>query len=193
MWQQESGRLEGEVLIISVPLITGKHFAAQVADFVPVVRSLQEIHEAGCVHGDVRCLNIVFGKGLIDFDYGGLVDSADPPIYPPGYKNCLPDGDRLGRRGEVITMAHDWYALIDVMFSLHHLSPPPGESDEAGAQMDSLLWRRQLAFWHLFDDKGPAPNELTELPHKLIQFLRDAEDARWTVRPSYRLRTACGL
>jgi hypothetical protein len=208
MWQQQSGRLEGEIVIIRVPLVTGNHFASRPADFIPIVRSLQEIHDAGCVHGDIRCFNVVFGKCLIDFDFGGLVDGDDPPRYPKGYEDFLLDGLRMGRAGDLITMAHDWYALVQVIFDLHRVEPPLIALDEPGGR-DLLLRlldereamrRRREEIRSLTSrcrfGQQPAAKELADLPNKLLALLKDVDDASWKVELSCFLRKAlkrCGL
>jgi hypothetical protein len=89
----------GVMVVISIPFVDGRHFALAIEDFIPVIKFLQKMHAAGYVHGDIRCFNIVFGKCLIDFDFGGKADDDDT-TYPAGYVKELRDGFRIGEGGD---------------------------------------------------------------------------------------------
>jgi hypothetical protein len=105
----------------------------------------------------------------------------------------------MGREGEIITMAHDWYALIQVIFEFHRIHYPrialdvPGGPDSHRRQELMAMIERQDELRDLYE---LDQKELAELPHKLITFLNDAEDARWEVKLGIHLRRAlesCGL
>jgi hypothetical protein len=171
--------LQGELVVISVPFVEGNHFASTVKDFLPVVKSLQSLHKEGYVHGDIRCFNIIFGKGLIDFDFGGLVDKAK---YPTGYQHSLPDGHRLGRAGTMITKWHDWHALIDVIFTFHHLEYPKGETNDM---------RDRLHEFHMYK----CPDVVEDIATALESFLDEAKET-WTVTPTLAFQAIlkeCGM
>jgi hypothetical protein len=155
--------MQGELVVISIPFVEGNHFASTIEDFIPVVRALQRMHEEGYVHGDIRCFNIVFGKGLIDFDFGGRIESAK---YPPKYNIYILDGRRLGSAGETITKWHDWYALIDVIFRLHDLQYPEHECFEKRYNHYRLQHARR--------------DDVEKLAMNLESFLLDVKDT-WTV------------
>jgi hypothetical protein len=123
-----SGALE----IIASPFLVGKHYASSPDDFIPVVKALQDLHTNGYVHGDIRCFNIIFGVGLIDFDFGGKVGSTEQaPTYPEGFNFSLvsQDGYRhLREVGGFITMQDDAYAMTKVIFHCHDFLPPEKSS-----------------------------------------------------------------
>lgn len=118
--------LEGKLEIIETPFYSGKHYARSPQDFIPVVQFLQDMHTKDYVHGDIRCFNIIFGKRLIDFDFGGKVKAGVALTYPEGYAHVLPsqDGKRRGRAGKPITKLDDVYALTQVIFDCHDFYPP---------------------------------------------------------------------
>jgi hypothetical protein len=112
-----------KLLIIAVPYREGRHYAEYASDFVPIVKQLQSLHEAGYVHGDIRAFNTVFKNEkegwLIDFDFGGKFPGIK---YPAGYKPVLEDGRRVGQEKESITPREDWYALGKLIFDIHNVS-----------------------------------------------------------------------
>jgi hypothetical protein len=165
-------KLRGELVVISIPFVKGKHFASNIEDFIPVVKALRRMHEAGYVHGDIRCFNIIFGKGLIDFDFGGQIDND--PKYPPGYQGALGDGVRLGREKQSITALHDWFALIHVIFALHCLKPPLGASVTLRDRRDRFT-------------AEDYPMDHESIPADLENFLQDVKDT-WTVSTSRELK-----
>jgi hypothetical protein len=130
-----SGALE----IIASPFLDGKHYASSPDDFIPVVKALQDLHTNGYVHGDIRCFNIIFGVGLIDFDFGGKVGSTEQaPTYPEGFNFRFTSGDgiRHGKEGGFITMQDDAYAMTTVIFHSHVLLPPE-KSIPAAIEIDT--------------------------------------------------------
>jgi hypothetical protein len=170
--------MQGELVVISIPFVEGNHFASTVEDFIPVVRALKRMHEEGYVHGDIRCFNIIFGKGLIDLDFGGRIESAR---YPPGYQDSLRDGQRLGSAGQSIAKWHDWYALTHVIFRLHDLQYPEHESIER-IRREKFL-------------RNARPDDVESLATDLESFLLDVKDT-WTVTPETKFQLVlhkCGL
>ena len=128
-------KFQGQLKVISTPYHEGKHYATKPKHFLPIIDHLEQIHASGFVHGDIRAYNMVLNykdddddtndpnhkpEGyLIDFDFGGR--EAESPTYPSGYVHKLDDAFRLGRPGDIITTAHDWYALGDVIMNRHEL------------------------------------------------------------------------
>jgi hypothetical protein len=173
MWE-----FAGEILVIATPFREGRHYATTPKDFVPVVRFLQRVHQLGGVHGDVRCANIVFGAGLlIDLDMGGRI--ADNPTYPDGYRGPLPDGRRLGRAGELITPRHDWFAMLQVVFSLHRIEPPPD------LPMTIARYREQDRFTRY--GFGSEPEDANRMADELVEYLERAEASGYRIKYSYEL------
>jgi hypothetical protein len=127
--------LEGKLEIIETPFYPGEHYARSPQDFIPVAQFLQDMHRADYVHGDIRCFNIIFGNRLIDFDFGGKVNTSMDLTYPEGYAAVLPsrDGNRRGRAGETITKEDDVYALTQVIFDCHDFYPPASLAVESVA------------------------------------------------------------
>ena len=102
--------------IIATPYRKGRHEAKSPKAFLPIIAQLEELHEKGFVHGDIRAFNTVFGESeeegwLIDFDFGGR---AGKTVYPKGYRDALVDGHRLGESEKEITKWHDWHALTQL-------------------------------------------------------------------------------
>ena len=118
LWQSK-----GQLKVISTPYHEGKHYATHPNQYLPIVDRLEELHNNGYVHGDIRAYNMVLNyedannpKGwLIDFDFGGRINER--PKYPSGYVHSLDDGFRLGKPGKAIEDDHDWYALGQIIFS----------------------------------------------------------------------------
>jgi serine/threonine protein kinase len=122
---------QGGLYLIVTRFLKGNHYASHPGQFVRIIEHLQELHERGFVHGDIRGFNTVFSDipgncRLIDFDFGGRHTATTTITYPVGYTQDLPDGSRVAVGGEVIEKWHDWYALVYLLFHLHDLDYPPG-------------------------------------------------------------------
>lgn len=176
LWQ-----FEGELLLIETDFHEGPQYALSSKDFIPVVSFLQNMHENGYVHGDIRCANIVFNKCLIDFDLGGRLQ--DSPTYPDGYVRTLDDGSRLGRERQPITKWHDWYAMLNVIFNVHKFRPPAAKEDSAPDLSSS-----HERFAALANEVSPNVSEFQDLADELMTFLKHAES--WTVTFSGQFRLA---
>jgi hypothetical protein len=205
----------GEVLVIATPFREGRHYATSPKDFVPVVRFLQRMHRLGCVHGDVRCANIVFGGReeeasasasapaapsglLIDLDMGGRL--VDNPAYPDGYQGSLPDGSRLGIPGRLIKPKDDWYAMHEVIFRVHWIRPrkpppPPEGGDDNGGGGEALQPSMARYYEQLFEqDKfrrhfryGEELDDADAFADELVEYLERAETERYEVGYSHHL------
>ena len=143
----------GQLLVIATPFHDGVHYATLPGHFIPIIEHLEQMHQNGFVHGDIRAFNMVLEYKnedpkqeteesthlgwLIDFDFGGYVGTELKgesnlqqscgylkPKYPSGYVHNLDDGFRLGRAGDAITKSHDWYAVGHIIFVLHELVHP---------------------------------------------------------------------
>ena len=130
----------GCIRIISTDFHEGVHYATRPEHLIPIIDHLEQLHENGYVHGDIRAYNMVLNypktqdiivdnaacqtpKGwLIDFDYGGMISAY--PKYPKGYVNDLKDGSRNGVAGDLITPNDDWFALGRLMFHFYRLGHP---------------------------------------------------------------------
>jgi len=124
---------KGRLLIISIPYREGSHQETKVSDFCPIHDHLSYLHNFNMVHGDLRAFNIVFGTSegmgwLINLDFGGSVGQA---CYPKNYKTVLKDGDRLGEPTMLIKRFHDYWALWNIMSSVHTPRPPADHTIKA--------------------------------------------------------------
>lgn len=79
----------GHLSVIAVPYIEGRHYPST---FAAIVDYLKQMHGDGHVHGDIRLMNMVFGKTsqLIDFDFSGPVGDT---FCPKRYKSNVFDGE----------------------------------------------------------------------------------------------------
>ena len=80
---------QGQLLVIATPFHDGVHYATLPGHFIPIIEHLEQMHQNGFVHGDIRAFNMVLEyknedpkqeteesthQGwLIDFDFGGNV------------------------------------------------------------------------------------------------------------------------
>jgi hypothetical protein len=169
------------IQIIATPYRPGQHFATSPKAFVPIIDQLQSLHENGFVHGDIRAFNTVFGNEsneqgcLIDFDFGGYKGKR---FYPKGYRRALDDGHRIGRGGQEILEWHDWYALGNLIFTLHRLLAPDGAGD-------GLLSYKISDFWSGLET-DPTQEEIEDLK-ALLSLL---EEKGWRVKPKPSFRQA---
>jgi len=69
----------GDWIVIRYKKRIGEHFATRVGQFIAILQQLAEMHEDEYVHGDDRCLNLIFGPErekeqgtLIDFGLSGV-------------------------------------------------------------------------------------------------------------------------
>jgi hypothetical protein len=118
-------KCRGQLLVISTPYLTGKHYATSPLQLLALVFELEQLHREGYVHGDIRGFNVVFQEGatdrfhptfdrqgeainfdwqgfrghLIDYDFAGM-KGVDTTTYPTGYQTTLEDGFRLTVRAE---------------------------------------------------------------------------------------------
>ena len=117
--------------VVSTPYREGAHVAMRPKHFLPVIAQLQDLHGLGFVHGNIRAFNTIFSNEvdfpayLISFDLGGQHGKA---TYPKWYHGLFGDGLSIGVGGKPIMKWHDWYALGQLMFSIHKIAPPKGVS-----------------------------------------------------------------
>ena len=139
----------GQVEVIAVPFRNGSHKWTSIGQAIQVVKWLGDMHKEGCVHGDIRGLNLIFSDENesvpIDFDFGGRL--ADEVKFPPGYATILHDGSRYGCKGGApITINNDFRALKYVLVNLHRLKNARETERELLVQakdMDDLLLQLQ--------------------------------------------------
>jgi hypothetical protein len=167
MWKEDKPAFESRLLVISTPFLKGRHYATSPGDFLPLVDQLQELHEEGYVHGDIRGFNTAFAEDggysqFFDWDLGG---KAEQVKYPRYYNASLIDGERLDRKGQVIRKLDDWCALTNLAL-VKHLGWP------------STL-RDLLRFPH-----SETGDDNEKHVAKLKKFLQDAEANSWTVEPT---------
>jgi hypothetical protein len=177
--------------LISTPYREGTHWTKYPTSFIPIIEQLETLHSNYYVHGDIRVYNIIFynqikddgtveKKGwLIDFDFGGICIGASPVTYPPGYVQALPDGRRIGIPEKVIRKWHDWYALGQLIFSIHTLIQPKNVQSGLTDRMYNMMvkWTEPK---NPYDDDVLIQYEIDELKTFLIEY----EDYQFTLRAS---------
>jgi len=175
---------ERELLVIAVPYKNGSHIVTKLTDFIPIIEQLQELHKIGYVHGDIRGFNVLFSEngegGLIDFDFSGTPDNT----YPDGYRQALNDGFRKGdgnaeSEDNRLAFSHDWYALGQLMFSVHDIEVPSNSTMDA----DELLLSRTGQYWKKISGP-PIETKIGEL----IKTLEHLNQAKFTVEPKPKFR-----
>jgi hypothetical protein len=87
----------------------------------------------------------------------------------------LADGSRIGRGGELILEWHDWFALGNLIFTLHRLLAPDG-TGLPGDVSD---------FWSDLET-DPTQEQIREL----ITLLSLLEEKGWRVKPKLTFRQA---
>jgi len=108
--------LSDTLQIVQYDKVKGNHTPTRVGHLTNLLKELQELHQQGIVHGDIRLSNIIFSpKGdeiettLIDFDLSGKHDGK---IYPTRFNREIEDGVRHEEaRSEMkLKYEHDVYA-----------------------------------------------------------------------------------
>lgn len=109
----------GDLTLIRYPRIHGSHTPHAVRQWMSVINSVLDFHEAKIVHGDLRASNIIFhddkeGATIIDFDLAG---ENGKKIYPKGFNTKINDGARARsvREGRPLLFEHDWFAIGAMM------------------------------------------------------------------------------
>ena len=120
LFRDERNPERGQVMVIAVPFRKGSHICKTIDQAIDMVKWLQNMHDKGYVHGDIRAFNLVFSRTRsvpIDFDFGGQEGEVR---FPRGYQTLLDDGNRTGcEAGNLIARKHDCKALNHVLTSLH--------------------------------------------------------------------------
>jgi hypothetical protein len=173
-----------QLQVIAVPYKEGSHMASKWTDFIPIIRQLQTLHNVGYVHGDIRGFNVVFAGndgGLIDFDFSGKPEHKK--TYPPGYRDSLCDGSRIGSgdaksRHHRLEFWHDWYALGRLIFRIHHVNPPLIEG--------TVLFNRWFGMRVKWENITTMPS--FENIDALIKLLKCLDEAGFSVQPCLKFR-----
>jgi serine/threonine protein kinase len=201
-------KCRGQLLVISTPYLTGKHYATSPLQLLALVFELEQLHRQGYVHGDIRGFNVVFQEGatdrlnptfdrqgeainvdwqgfrghLIDYDFAGT-KGVETTKYPAGYQMALEDAHRLGESGNPIVEEHEWLAIAWILFRLHSLEPPIGTKKT----MSNLLLASKL--YH-FPAKFAAKAADTDEIQDLKWCLYSAHEAGWSVTPHFSYQHA---
>ena len=72
----EYRKLSDKFELVSYPYLEGIHEPQNYEQFINIGNILCRLHQRGLVHGDIRCVNLIFGSPhesnksyIIDFDY----------------------------------------------------------------------------------------------------------------------------
>jgi regulator of extracellular matrix RemA (YlzA/DUF370 family) len=193
LWQ-----FRAQLLVISTTYHYGVHYAEHPLHLLPIIKQLESLHRQGFVHGDIRGQNMVLSfdktegshaiednkdKGwLIDFDYGGKLNSV---TYPEGYSQVLLDGRRPGTPGQRISIEDDWRSLFGLI--LHVYTFPLKEGDD-GALVDGYekklgKLRETIEIYHKNDSKANAFEKSDfESPATLLREYLELVSKRYTIR-----------
>lgn len=92
----------------------GSHHPVSCIQFCQVLKQLEQIHDEGFVHADIRDANIVFGRDgesawIIDLDFAGKENTAYPEMY--NYWCDIPERHPEARPGQPKKKIHDVHAL----------------------------------------------------------------------------------
>jgi hypothetical protein len=185
-------RQNGQLKVIRTPHWLGRHVASAPAEFLAVIKELQDLHAQGYVHGDIRCFNIMFngdhGK-FIDFDHSGKVGET---IYPQGYSFAVNDGTRKDERktmemDEVLPVPrwHDWFALGNVILSSHGIKPPIGGNEGEFSAILARIYLLQGKLGELTSD-----DDAVTFVADLVALLKKCEDGGWACFPRASLASA---
>lgn len=109
---------DGRFVQLKYQYLEGDHTPRALKQFVGVIEALHKVHEAGYVHGDIRCENMIFSKKsnasyLIDFD---LARPEKDGFYPDGYNHfSIRDADACA--SQPMKKKHDRFSLWKIMMS----------------------------------------------------------------------------
>jgi serine/threonine protein kinase len=183
-------KFRGQLMVISTQYLHGKHYAESPLQLLALVLHLEQLHSIGYFHGDIRGYNIVFQKEanvgnkdrdnvleghrgyLIDFDFAGN-KGAESTKYPRAYQRSLPDGSRLGKAGDKITLHHEWFSLKHILFDLHIMVSPDDPTT-------ALINKRQSLLLKFAADGAPTEAEIQDLK----EFLVEIHQHGWKIVPS---------
>ena len=172
-------KFKGQLKVIATPFRHGKHYATHPKHFEPIVNYLEEMHDNGYVHGDIRAYNLVLNYNnrddsikpqgyLIDFDFGGHFEKESPK-YPSGYVQDFADCSRIGEPGNPIIFEYDWYALAQVIFKCYSL-----RNDKISCDIElGHLVRLQNDFNDFKFDGLLYHKDLATFLHEYLRFAND--------------------
>lgn len=213
----------GRLLVIAAPYYDGVHFATKPSHFLPIINSLEQLHQKGIVHGDIRAYNMVLkydvsttgetvaaGRTstgndnlthvnscegwLIDFDFGGKHDVV---TYPIGYKHSLPDGERPGMPGNKITILDDWQSLIRLILYMYDMMARQGSKPSIEQRASNEIMREALILYakKKVDSSDPQLSDFKNPANHLRDYIKFISDI-YDVEPNSSFMTDlkhCGL
>lgn len=209
-------KFKGKLLIISTKYHEGVHYAEIPSHFIPIITHLEQLHDQGYVHGDIRAYNMVLqyntsensaigtstgsnsdndttiNSTTNDSCEGWLIDfdyggENGKVAYPKGYKKELLDGRRPGAQGEKITIIDDWKSLIGLIFHTHVFKKRQG-AELTIAQKVSILEKKEAL-------QDCSDMEVQQLVFLLREYIRlTSDDYVVTLHENYHSNLIkCGL
>ena len=137
-----------DVQLLSYLYRPGGHVPRSVVQIAELCRQVGRLHDACCVHGDVRLLNVVFSEDgletwLIDMDFARPL--AERPRYPTGYteQGVIAERHPAARQKKPILMEHDRHALAEMV--LVYVTAAAAERPDVQALVRDIRSDRALA------------------------------------------------
>ena len=110
----EYRKLSDKFELVSYPYLEGIHEPQNYEQFINIGNILCRLHQRGLVHGDIRCVNLIFGSPhesnksyIIDFDY----TSKSGDLYPSNYNGDLAERHPEAKANQPKYFKHDWHSL----------------------------------------------------------------------------------
>ena len=181
---------DGTVCVISYRYFNGTHVASKLHHFLNIAEQIQQMHDAGYIHGDIRNFNMVhpwYQEGiykenysqpkegikastLIDFDFS--CKEKQKCRYPPGFGKTVIDitYERCGRPGALLEKKHDWIEFASAI-SKYIVDL----SDEFDGKDNTLKDYREQKdfleseFWDMINYLRETRNEQDEPPLEIIK------------------------
>ncbi|XP_065906387.1 uncharacterized protein [Dysidea avara] len=101
--------------MMSYNYLEGNHHPKSVHQFIPILCTLQKIHDLGMVHGDIRSCNLVFGENnswIIDFD---MASPEETPYCGYYNREGIYERHNGATKGGAMYKFHDRYSLAMLM------------------------------------------------------------------------------
>ena len=106
-------KLSAKFELVSYPYLEGNHEPQNPKQLINIAKILQCLHGMELVHGDIRFMNLIFGRPhesksyILDFDY----TSQPGDWYPSTYNGDLKVRHPMAKANSPKQYIHDWHSL----------------------------------------------------------------------------------